>query len=179
MKAPVSRHKVNLISAISPRGRMRFMATKESVISDVFIEFLKRLMHNAQCPIFLKVENHSIPRSGKVREFVKGRKSKPWLFYLPPYSPELNQDEQVWNYLKNHKIGHHVAKGGFELSKRVDSVMRSLQKLPGKIKSFFRPPWTQCMAINNRLYIIAILGDIIRGENKILRGVHCPYPMQN
>lgn len=143
VKAPVSRHKVNLISAISPRGGMRFMATEESVTSEVFIEFLKRLIHKAQRPIFLIVDNHSVHRSSKVREFVKGTKGKLWLFYLPPYSPELNPDEHVWNYLKNHKIGRQVVTGGFELSKRVESIMRSLQKLPEKVKSFFRHPWTK------------------------------------
>ncbi|WP_218121892.1 transposase, partial [Desulforhopalus singaporensis] len=23
------------------------------------------------------------------------------IFFLPPYAPELNPDEHVWNYLKN------------------------------------------------------------------------------
>jgi len=27
------------------------------------------------------------------------------LHYLPPYSPELNPDEAVWNELKNNGIG--------------------------------------------------------------------------
>ena len=143
VKAPASRHKVNLISAISPRGSMRFMATEESVTSEVFIEFLKRLMHKAQHPIFLIVDNHSVHKSSMVQEFVEGTKGKLWLFYLPPYSPELNPDEHVWNYLKNHKIGRQVVNGKFELSRRVDSIMRSLQKLPEKIKSFFWHPWTK------------------------------------
>nr|WP_319586815.1 transposase [uncultured Desulfobulbus sp.] len=32
-------------------------------------------------------------------------KGKLRLFYLPPYSPKLNLDELVWNYLKNNHIG--------------------------------------------------------------------------
>ena len=39
-----ARHKVNLISAISPRGSMRLMATEDNVDSSVFITFLKRLI---------------------------------------------------------------------------------------------------------------------------------------
>lgn len=143
VKAPVSRHKVNLISAISPRGAMRFMATEGSVTSDVFIEFLKRLIYKAERPVFLIVDNHAVHRSSKVREFVKSTNGKLWLLYLPPYSPELNPDEHVWNYLKNHKIGRQVVKSGYDLSKRVESIMRSLQKLPEKIKSFFKHPWTK------------------------------------
>lgn len=143
VKTTASRHKVNLISAISPRGTMRFMATEGSVNSAVFIDFLKRLIHKAEQPVFLIVDNHSVHRSREVREFVKSKKGKLRLFYLPPYSPELNPDEHVWNYLKNHKIGRQTTKNGFELSKRVESIMRSLQKMPEKIKSFFRHPWTK------------------------------------
>ena len=138
-----ARHKVNLISAISPRGAMRFMATEDNVTSEIFITFLKRLIAGASNPIFLIVDNHAVHRSSEVRDFVKSTQGKLRLFYLPPYSPELNPDEQVWNYLKNHKIGRQSTKNGWELYKRIESVMRSLQKLPEKIQSFFRHPMTR------------------------------------
>jgi transposase len=122
---------------------MRFMVTEGSVNSSVFIEFLKRLIVKAKRPIFLIVDNHSVHRSKEVREFVKSTGGKLSLFFQPPYAPELNPDEQVWNYLKNHKIGRQSTKNGWDLYKRVDSVMRSLQKFPEKIKSFFRLPMTK------------------------------------
>ena len=143
VKSTAFRHKVNLISAISARGAMRFMATEENVTAPVFIDFLKRLIDKAAAPIFLIVDNHSVHRSREVREYVKSTDGRLRLFYLPPYSPELNPDEHVWNYLKHHKIGRQTTKNGFELSKRVESIMRSLQRLPEKIKSFFRHPWTK------------------------------------
>jgi len=138
-----ARHKVNLISAISPRGAMRFMATEDNVDGSVFITFLKRLIAGSTQTIFLIVDNHSVHRSTQVRDFVKSTQGKLRLFYLPPYSPELNPDEHVWNYLKNHKIGRQSTKNGWELYKRIESVMLSLQKLPAKIQSFFRHPMTK------------------------------------
>jgi len=146
-----ARHKVNLISAISPRGAMRFMATEGSVTSSVFIEFLKRLIHKAKRPIFLIVDNHSVHSSTEVREFVQSTKGKLRLFFQPPYAPELNPDEQVWNYLKNHKIGRQSTKNGWDLYKRVESVMKSLQMLPEKIKSFFRHPMTKYILMSGNL----------------------------
>jgi len=143
VQTTATRHKVNLISAISPRGEMRFMATEENVTAAVFIEFLKRLIHKADRPVFLIVDNHAVHRSREVREFVASTDGKLRLFYLPPYSPELNPDEHVWNYLKNHKIGRQSTSNGTELSRRVTTVMRSLQKLPEKIRSFFMHPWTK------------------------------------
>jgi transposase len=138
-----TRHKVNLISAISPRGAMRFMATEKSVNAEVFIEFLQRLIINAEHPIFLILDNSSVHRSSEVRTFVESTKGKLRLFFLPPYSPELNPDEHVWNYLKNHNIGRQTTTNGWEFYKRVMRVMRSLQKYPEKIKSFFRHQMTK------------------------------------
>ena len=114
-----ARHRVNLISAISQRGAMRFMATEDSVNSSVFVTFLKRLMAESSQPIFLIVDNHAVHRSTEVRDFVKSMQAILRLFYLPPYSPESNPDEHVWNYLKNHcclKVNSTkkvVEKGGF------------------------------------------------------------------
>jgi transposase len=41
----------------------------------------------------------------KVRDFVESTGGRLRLFFLPPYSPELNPDERVWNDLKNNVVG--------------------------------------------------------------------------
>ena len=79
-----ARHKVNLISAITSRGAMKFMATEENVNAKVFIEFLKRLVADADTPVFLIVDNSSVHRSGDVREYVESTEGKLRLFFLPP-----------------------------------------------------------------------------------------------
>ncbi len=135
-----SRFKVNLISAVSPKGTLRFMATEERLTAQVFCEFLDRLIANAPNPIYLIIDNHPVHRSQKVKEFVQSTKGKLRLFYLPPYSPELNPDEQVWNYLKNHKIGRQAIRGKKDFQERVRSIMHSLQKMPAKVKGFFQHP---------------------------------------
>ena len=140
VKTTGSRFKVNLISAVSGRGNLRFMATEERVTGKVFCTFLKRLIANAKGKVFLIVDNHPVHRSKVVKEFVKSTNGQLKLFYLPPYSPELNPDEQVWNYVKNHNIGRQTSTGKKEFLKRVMRVMRSLQNLPEKVISFFRHP---------------------------------------
>lgn len=37
------------------------------------------------------------------------------VFYLPPYSPDWNPDEQVWNHLKHEELKGHQAKTKDEL----------------------------------------------------------------
>jgi transposase len=66
------------------------------------------------------------------------------LFFLPPYSPELNPDEQVWNYLKHHGAAKTALRGGKQdLRKFVLARLNSLQKLPGPSRMFFLTPDTR------------------------------------
>lgn len=132
-----SRFSFSLISAITSKGQMRFMVVEGGVNSGVFIEFLKRLLVGAKRKIFLIVDNGPSHVFKKTREYVASVASKLELFYLPPYSPDLNPDELVWNHLKNHTVGRTTVVDKNEFKKKVVGSMRSLQKNPEKIKSFF------------------------------------------
>jgi transposase len=69
------------------------------------------------------------------------------LFFLPPYSPELNPDEQVWNYVKHHGVAKAALQGRDELKKFVLARLRSLQKLSWTVRMFFLTPDTQYAAL--------------------------------
>ncbi len=138
-----ARFSVNMISAVSPRGQMRFMITKARVTAKVFIEFLKRLLVNASGPVFLIVDGHPTHKAKCVRRFIESQQGKLKLFLLPPYSPELNPDEYVWNDLKNNCIGRRVLSSKAQLRKQVLSHLRKLQKMPALIMSFFQSPTTR------------------------------------
>lgn len=132
----------NMISAISPRGAMRFMTVEGKVTAAVFIDFLKRLIHSWPRPVFLIVDGHPVHKSVAVSRFVASTESKLQLFHLPPYSPELNPDEQVWNHLKNQGVGRQPIAGPDQLKRMVISHLRKIQKLPSLVRSFFRMPET-------------------------------------
>ncbi len=142
-----ARFSVNMISAVSPRGQMRFMITKARVTAKVFIEFLKRLLVNASGPVFLIVDGHPTHKAKCVRRFIESQQGKLKLFLLPPYSPELNPDEYVWNDLKNNCIGRKVLSSKAQLRKQVLSHLRKLQKMPALIMSFFQSPTTRYATI--------------------------------
>lgn len=128
-----SRFKLNMISAISTRGEMRFMAFEGNMNGDRFIKFLRRLIHNVSNPVYLVLDNHSVHHSKKVRQFVESSQGKLKLFFLPPYSPELNPDELVWNTLKR-TIAMQIVASKKDLKKRVVSFLCPLQKTPEKVK---------------------------------------------
>ncbi|HET7415901.1 MAG TPA: transposase, partial [Arthrobacter sp.] len=72
----------------------------------------------------------------KLRTAKLGKRMR--FFFLPPYSPELNPDEQVWNDLKNNGIGRQIITGPDELKAKTRAHLQSLQRRPDRIKSFFK-----------------------------------------
>ena len=135
-----ARHRV-LISAITSKGHMRFMI-KESggVNADVFIEFLKRLLIGAKRKIFLIVDRGPAHRAKKTKAFVETLGGQLMLFFLPPYSPDRNPDELVWKHLKADTVGRMATTSKVDFKEKVVASMRSLQKRPDKISTFYHKP---------------------------------------
>ena len=133
------RFSLNLLSAISPRGEMRFMAHKGSVDNTVFITFLKRLLIGATAPVFLIVDGHPIHKARAVKRFVQGPQGRLELFFLPPYSPQLNPDETVWAHVKR-TVSRKIVENFEDMKALAISALRSLQKQPAKIRAFFSHP---------------------------------------
>ena len=117
---------------------MRFMTFEGKMNSERFIDFLKRLLYRAKRPVYLILDGHPVHKSRKVKECVAKTGGKLRLFILPPYSPHLNPDEWVWNWLKKHKLGKARITGPDQLKELAMKYMRKLQKLPDIIRGFFQ-----------------------------------------
>lgn len=132
-----ARFSINMVSAVSAKGLLRFMTFQGRMNGDRFIEFLKRLTYRATAPIFLILNGHPVHKSKRVKDYVASTNGGLRLFILPPYSPHLNPDEWVWNWLKRHKIGKARVSGPGQVRTLVDRYLRRLQKLPVLIRGFF------------------------------------------
>jgi transposase len=137
-----ARFGLNMISAVSARGQLRFMIVEGKVDAARFCQFLQRLLVRARRPIFLIVDGHPVHRAARVTAFVAATRGRLRLFALPPYSPELNPDEHVWNEVKYHGLGRQTLTGPRDLKTKVLSHLRRLQQHPRKIRAFFQAPST-------------------------------------
>jgi hypothetical protein len=71
-----ARFSVNMISAVSAQGQLRFMTFNGKMNAEKFIEFLERLMYNASHPIVLILDGHPVHKSRKVKEYVAATEGK-------------------------------------------------------------------------------------------------------
>ena len=141
-----ARFGLNLLSAVSAQGEFRFMTVRGRIGAAQFIEFIKRLLHGVKRMVFLIVDGHPVHKAKRVTRFVKRIKDRFRLFFLPPYSPELNPDERVWNDLKNNAIGRQAINSPDKLHGAVISHLRFIQKSPDRVCSYFNNETTKYAA---------------------------------
>lgn len=139
VKSTGARFSLNMISAVNAQGHFRFMTVEGGVTARVFRDFLKRLITGVDQKIILVVDGHPTHRAKLVKRFVEQNQDSIELVFLPPYSPELNPDEFVWNHVKQ-RIAKTTVEDKQSLKMTVERVMRSLQMMPHIVAGFFYAP---------------------------------------
>ena len=143
VKATGARHSLNMISAVTAQGLLRFATYTGSFTGARFIEFCRKLMADAEGPVYLVVDGHPTHRSKLVKEFVASTDGALKLFVLPAYSPQLNPDEWVWKNVKHDRIGKAGITSAEDLRNKAERALRRLQRLPGLVMAFFSDPHIQ------------------------------------
>jgi len=130
--------KINMISSITNRGKVRFMFYRGSLNVRVFLDFLKRLIRDAgERKVYLIVDNLRVHHAHKVKQWVNAHKERIALFHLPSYSPDLNPDEFLNNDLKNGVSRRADTRQKGRLAQSALSQMRSIQKQPARVAKYF------------------------------------------
>jgi transposase len=132
--------RVNLISSVTNQGQVRFMVYKNKMNSQTLIKFMRRLIKDSDKKIFLIFDNLKVHHSYVVRDWVKEHEDKIDIFFLPSYSPELNPDEYLNCDLKAGVHAGIPAKRKKQLKQKAISHLRKLQKLPGRVRKYFKHP---------------------------------------
>lgn len=142
VKTEAQKFKINMLSAVSKRGKLRFMLYKDNMDSNKLIDFMRRLVHDSEKKVFLVLDNLRVHHSKKVMAWLEKHKDEIEVFYLPPYAPEYNPDELVNSDLKRSVGKKASAQSREELEHNVRSHLKILQLTPTKIASFFQSPYT-------------------------------------
>lgn len=140
VKGTGQRFGCSMISAITNRGKLAFMVFENTFTTDVFLEFLRRLVRHAKRQIFLIVDRHPVHRAQAVQEWLTLHQEEIRLFHLPPYSPELNPDELLNHDTKVNAIGRRRPRTKTELMTNLRSHLRGRQRTPHIVQRFFREP---------------------------------------
>jgi len=133
---------ISMMSAISNRGKLRFMLYEDAMNGKRLIEFMKRLVRDVGHKVILILDNLKVHHCKPVKEWLGKNTDKIEVFYLPAYSPELNPDEYLNNDLKLAVHGNNggVARTKDAIRKKTVSHLRHLQKTPEQVEKLFDHP---------------------------------------
>lgn len=102
VKSEPCRKSVKAFGAVSVEERPNFhFQFSERFNTESFLKFIQRMVtHNKHRKVFLVLDNAKYHHSKDVRAWLEDNQDKIELFFLPPYSPNLNAQEHVWRVTK-------------------------------------------------------------------------------
>jgi transposase len=131
------RQSINAISAVTARGDFWSITYDGKLNAQVFVLFLRNFMRSRKRPAFFIVDGHPAHRARSVREYIASQRGRLELHFLPPYAPDLNPDEFVWNHMKSNGVAKKPLKMNESLRRRVEKDLRKLANNPKLLRSFF------------------------------------------
>jgi transposase len=147
IKRTGKRFRVNMISAISNQGMLRFRLFTGSFSGPVFIDFLGRLLRDCGGrKVHLIVDGHPVHRAKLVSAWVGHHAGRIQLHFLPGYSPELNPVELLNHDIKANAAGRRRPRSASELRDELHEYLRWRQRHPEVLIRFFDHPSTRYAA---------------------------------
>jgi transposase len=136
IKSTGKRFSINMISAISNKGHLQFMLI-DRFNGDVFIDFLKRMIRYSKEKIFFVTDGHPAHKTKKLVQWLQENKSKIEVFFIPPYSPELNAQEYLNQDVKTNVIGKKRPINKEQMRSQVENFMLKRKKDRKQVQKYF------------------------------------------
>jgi transposase len=147
VKGTGKRFRVNMISAVSNAGMLRFRLFTGSFSGPVFTDFLRRLLRDCGGrKVHLIVDGHPVHRAKAVSAWVGRHGERIQLHFLPGYSPELNPVELLNHDVKANAAGRRRPRSADELRDELHGYLRRRQRQPAVLVRFFHHPTTRYAA---------------------------------
>jgi transposase len=131
------REKVDLISAVTNKGEVRWMMLGKAIDAALLLDFLRRLTRDAKRKVFLILDNLKAHKAPEVATWLDKHRDRIEVFYLPAYSPELNPDELLNADLKQAITKQAPMRNKGDLKRSVAAYLRKLSRLPERIRRYF------------------------------------------
>jgi transposase len=137
VKTSGQRQSINAISALSNKGSFWYKVYTGRFNADKFIECLKDFMKYRKKPVFIIMDGHPVHKAKKVKKYIEALKGRLSIYLLPPYAPDINPDELVWNQMRHLGTSKKPLKKNESLKQRAINDLKSIKDNKALVKSFF------------------------------------------
>ena len=131
--------RLSVIAALSVSARRRriglyFAVHDRNVKAEEFEAFLRQMQRALRRKLIVVMDRWSVHRKAARSLFGDGRF---WIEWLPPYAPDLNPVEHVWNHTKYGDLANYIPDDRLDLELELDWSIDQTRKRPKLLRSFF------------------------------------------
>jgi hypothetical protein len=125
-----------MVSAVSPAGQEGHAMKDGAIRTADFIGFMQQPIQAVDCEVLLIIDNLKVHQSRDMAHWVREQRDRIKLFFPPPYSPDLNADEQLNLGLKTELRSRPAARPGV-LKDIAQQFMQTLDGAAQDVRNLF------------------------------------------
>jgi len=137
IKKTGQRFSLNMISAISNKGHLQFMILEGRFNGEVFKTFLQQMIKYSRQKIYFVTDGHPAHKTKMLNEWLAENKDRIEVFFLPPYSPELNPQEYVNQDVKTNIIGKKRPINKAQMRTNIEDFMNGRKNDRKQVQKYF------------------------------------------
>jgi transposase len=127
----------SVMSGITPAGQLYTLVRDEALDSFDSVSFLMHLLALLKKKLLVIWDGSPIHRKEVLRFMEQEGKRYIHLECFPPYAPELNPDEGVWQHLKHVELRNVSCQDLPQLRAELNRAIIRLRSKPHRVRSFF------------------------------------------
>lgn len=133
-----SRDHLSVMSGITPQGKLYTLVRQTSLTALDSVQFLRHLLCETASRLLVIWDGSPIHRGAEVRDFLaEDRTHRVHLERLPPYAPDLNPTEELWQQLKHVELRNLACMDLEELHLQYHLAIGRVRQKPHLLQSFF------------------------------------------
>ena len=137
VNTPGQRQRVSAMNAVSAKGGFWCNVYTGMLNAGRFVEFLKDFRKGGRDRVFMVVDGHPSHHAKVVQKYVLETKGWLELHFLPPYAPDLNPDEFIWQHGKTNGVAKRHLKQNESLKEGVKESLAAIKAMPKLSSHFF------------------------------------------
>lgn len=131
--------RLSVIAALSVSARRRrigvyFAVHEKNITAEEVEAFLRQVQRSLGRRLIVVMDRWPVHRKAAKNLFGDERF---WIEWLPPYAPDLNPVEHVWNHTKYGDLANYIPDDLLDLELELDWSIDQTKRCPDLLRSFF------------------------------------------
>jgi len=136
LRVPLIWEHLSVIAAITPDGKLYTYTQDKAFKGEHIVPFLKHLLRHIAGPLLIVWDGLPAQHGQAVKDFLRRGAAKRIHFEpLPPYAPDLNPAEGIWQYLKQVEMKNLCCHNLLELRRELRQAIARLRHKIAIIRS--------------------------------------------